>query len=478
MYGRVSHPNQNSVASQLNAGRAWAEQHHKRVVGEYSDDGVSAWDTRKDRPDWRRVMQELALGAASYLWCWEISRSTRDREVWAKLIRTCQANDVQIVVGDRAHDPNDPDDGFMLDLTAALAIRESAVTRKRIKRDVEDRAAAGRPHGKIPYGYRREYDPTSGKLLRQVPNEDTAPIVAELARRVLAGESMYAIAHDLTRRGVPSPETVRRRRMHGPDTPLLDWYPSEIKDQLVSPTNAGLRVHQGVVVADATWPAILSVTDQAALLQRLSTPKNYRDGATRHLLTGIAECGVCGATVRLVKNRGYPSYACRGLQGRGDSCVIRIQPPVDTLVEEAVIAFCEDPTVLERLLAATGDGAEAAAAAVELAELQARLDAFISSASSPDGISPDTLARIESGLRPQIADARARSLPRSLPAVVVSMFGPAARAVWMGMEVPVRRQVVRFLLRVIIHRTARGRGTRGFDPERIQLVWLVGAGAG
>src|SRR5688500_7508333 len=166
--------------------------------------------------------------------------------------------DVRIVVNDKLHDPNDPDDGFMLDLTAALAVRESAVIRKRILRSVEDRAHEGRPHGKIPYAYQREYDPDSGKLLRQVPNPNTAPIVQEMARRVLAGESMYAVSRDLNRRGIPSPETVRQRRLRGESELLIPWHPGEVKDQLVSPANAGLRSHNGQVVATATWPGVIS----------------------------------------------------------------------------------------------------------------------------------------------------------------------------------------------------------------------------
>jgi site-specific DNA recombinase len=41
-----------------------------------------------------------------------------------------------------------------MELGAALAVRESALTSKRIRRDVAARAAQGLPHGKIPYGYR------------------------------------------------------------------------------------------------------------------------------------------------------------------------------------------------------------------------------------------------------------------------------------------------------------------------------------
>lgn len=483
LYGRVSNLSQGetsgrSVDSQLAAGRAWAQREGHVVVGEYRDDGASAYTRQAKRPAWKQVMGELATSSMDILWCWEVSRASRDREVWAALITACKAAGVNLAVSDRIHDPHDPDDGFMLDLSSALAIRESAMTRKRILRAVQDRATAGKPHGKIPYGYRREYDPASGALIRQVVEDATAVVIQEMAARVLAGESMYAVCHDLNDRGVPSPETVRQRRLRGPDIAPIPWHPGEVKDQLLSPTNAGQRVHKGLVVAAATWPAILSAADHAALVDKLATPgrKTWRDGGARHLLTGIAECGVCGGLVRRVNNRGTWSYACVGRDKRGASCVSRKQAPVDLLVQEVLLESLQSPAVAAQLLADSGDdGAREAAA--EAANLRAQLDSFFASAAKSDGISAETLAEMERRLRPQIAEAERRAVPASTPPLITQMVGPHAREVWELLGVPQRRQVVRFLMRIIIHKSVTRHGVRGFDPTRIEIVWLVGPDA-
>lgn len=477
LYGRTSRLNERSVDSQLAAGRDWAKRNNVTVVAEFRDDGISAFNNRKARPEWRKVMAELSLGTADTLWCWEISRASRDREVWAKLVRTVQANDVLLAVGEKLHDPNDPDDGFMLDLTAALAVRESAMTRKRINRTIKDQAAAGRPHGKIPFGYRREYDPASGRLLRQVPNEATAPIVREMARRVLAGESMYSICVDFNQRGLPSPETVRQRRVRGDDVAPIPWYPGEIKDQLLTPTNAGQRSRNGVVVADATWPAIISPADHKALKDKLETPgrKAWRDGGAKHLMSGLAVCGVCGSKLRRMQNRGYPSYMCPAPLAGGGFCVSRRQEPVDLLVGDAIVAYCSRSDVRARLLEETQED-DVLEAATELADLRARLDSFVASAAG-GGISAEALAAIEMRLRPQIADAEMRAAPRSLPGPVVDLLVPDPGKVWEAYDVAQRRQVVRFMMRVIVHKSASGRGARGFDPARVQVVWLMGPGA-
>ena len=86
-------------------------------------------------------------------------------------------------------------------------MRESVVTSKRIQRRMRRMATEGLPHGKIPYGYRRVYDPKTRRLLRQEP--DTAPVVREIARRLLAGEALGAVA--LVDDSFRQAELMRRR---------------------------------------------------------------------------------------------------------------------------------------------------------------------------------------------------------------------------------------------------------------------------
>lgn len=487
LYGRVSKAlrvapggTTDSVDQQLDVMLAQAAREDVTVVGPFRDDGVSASRYAKGavRDGWKHTMEAIVSGEVDELWAWEMSRATRDRPVWSTLVNACIAQRVLISVGGRLHDPLDPDDGFMLDLMAALAVRESAQTSKRILRDVKARADVGKPHGKIPYAYRREYDPDSGALLRQVPNAETVPVVQEMVRRVLAGESMYAVSRDLNRRGVPSPETVRQRRLRGEDHPLIPWHASEVKDQLVSPTNAGLRVHQGTVLTAAAWPAVISAVDHAALEEKLVHPgqRAWKDGGTKHLLSGVAKCGVCGAPMRQGYNRTYPSYMCKGWPGQKAFCVARRQEPVDYMIEEAVIGYCGRPDVRAAIFAATADSG-AAAAQSQLVELQARLGAFIASAAA-GGVSPESLAALEGQLRPQIADAQRRATPRSLPGPVVALLGDDPRTVWTEeLDVSQRRQAVRFLMEIRILKSARGLGARGFDPSRVAVRWLVGPDA-
>jgi len=458
-----------SVDEQLAELTALAHREGVQIVGTHRDDGISAsrYAASRVRTGWQDVMAAIVDGQVTELWCWEVSRATRDRPVWATLVSAAIAAGVLITVNGRVHDPTDADDGFMLDLQAALAVRESAVTSKRIRRGVAARAAAGQPHGKIPFGYRRVYDARTGALIRQEPDPDTAPIVEELARRVLADEALYSLAAEMEERGVPSPETVRARRQ-GDLESTWAWRPDQVRRVVLSPAAAGRRVHQGEVVEGviAAWEPIISNTDHRLLVAKLTNParRSWVDGSVKHLLAGLAVCGECGAPMRRVKNRGCPSYACWG--GTGSGCTARKQEWVDHWVSDVIIARLEQPDAFDLFTRDDADDAQAAQRELavlraELADLRAVKRAGKISLASFLEFEPDTLAKI--------ADAERRSTPAAVPAVIAEVAGPDARARWDALSIPQRRQMIRTLAVVKVFRSRQG--ARTFDPATVKIEW-------
>lgn len=138
VYGRVSQDRSEgkSVDDQLAECRAWAQREGWQVIAEHRDDGASRYANGKTRAGWQACMDLITAGKVDLLVVWEVSRATRDRAVWSALVVACLERNVKIGAGGKVHDPSDPDDGFLLDLQGALAVRESAVTSKRIRRAV------------------------------------------------------------------------------------------------------------------------------------------------------------------------------------------------------------------------------------------------------------------------------------------------------------------------------------------------------
>lgn len=465
LYGRTSldRSEGRSVDDQLSSQRKWATSTGRTIIAELRDDGISASryaGKRKSRPDWQVAMELISGGQVDELSVWEVSRSTRDRAVWAALIAACLENHVNLAVDGKVHDPADPDDGFMLDLAAALAVRESAITSKRTLRSVRSRASSGRPHGALNYGYRVEYDADTGKPIRRVIDKDQAKVIKEVARRLLAGESASSIAADLNTRGVPTPRGG-------------EWNGPNLTRTLKSPALAGLRVHRGEVLdgVAATWKPIIKMSKHQALVAMLSDParRSSRTGAhIRYLLPGVAECGKCGGPVRalnrkLRSGRGYTmTYACRT-----NFCFSRSAAETDELVEQVMIGVLSRPDITARLSA--GDP-EATTAGEEMARMTAKLEEARRLAAQEDGLSLESLMDLERRLLPRIADLKRAARPKHIPTVVLDTAGPDAAARWAELPVASRREIVRVLAHVKINKASRRDAFVPFDVTAVEIT--------
>jgi site-specific DNA recombinase len=457
IYARVSRDARGqarSVEEQEAECRAWVQREDWQLLEPaFVDNDVSASKyTRKARPQWQALTAALEAGRVDVLVVWEPSRATRDRRVWAALAAVCEDVGVKLGVNGRLYDLGDPDDAFQLDLFFALATRESGTTRKRVQRSVRANAAAGRPHGKLLYGYRREYaeSPSGPVLLAQVPDEDKAPVVREIARRVAAGEALYGIAADLNARGVPAPRTRA-------------WEGTTVRRIATNPAYVAKRVHRGQVVGDATWPALVDDTTHAVCVQRMSDPARRTNAGrgVRHLLSGIAECGRCGGPMYVLLNRGTRSYTCRREQH-----LSRKEDDVDEVVVGAVVGRLARPD-LQDVLAGPAP-AEVEDARAEVVEKRARLEGFYDAAARGE-LTPAALTRIEARLVPEIAAAESRARVALPSPLLAEVAGPKAEETWMRLTLEQRRELVALLCHVRI--LPMGRGRRTFDPASVEVTW-------
>jgi len=149
-----------------------------------------------------------------------------------------------------------------------------------------------------------------------------------------------------------------------------------------------------------------------------------------------------------------------------------LQDPVDALVEETILARMEKPEVLAQLAAAAGDDT-AAEASREVADLERQLDELVDAVSAqPPRMTSALAGRIEAKLIPQLEEARRRAVQTSVLPEVVTLAGPGARGRWEENTMAERRRIVRALVEVTIHKSPRKLGSRGFDPDLIEIRWL------
>lgn len=452
-----------STYQQVDESREWCDERGIPILETITEDDIGASRySRKQRDGYEYALTLLKAPSLKrrMLVTWESSRATRRLDVYVRLREICEESGALWCYGGRVYDMRNAEDRRRTAQDAIDDEYEVEKTRKRVMRDMRATAAAGRPHGKLAYGYRIVRDHRTGKSVDRVPDEQTAPIVREIARRILAKEPVRSVATDLNRRGIPAPRPARKGPNKGGPAP---WRANTMAKLITSPTYAGLRVSKGVVVKEATWPPIITAEDHERLKVLLNDPGRitHRGVQPVWLLTYIATCGVCGGEVVRLAPRGIDMYTCRP-----KLCVARAIGHVDKLVVEAVLQRLESPDAMDLLLS---NDASAADAYKEAAELQSRLDGFIDEAA--EGLlSSQALGRIEAKLRPQITAANRRARAAISSPLVRKMASPNARAEWKELTMPERRELIRALIEVRIFRAPKG--MRGHaNPNFIHVRW-------
>ncbi|WP_200216139.1 recombinase family protein [Micromonospora coerulea] len=452
IYTRVSSDPNNlgrSVEEQEADCRAVCEREGWQVVRVFSDNDRSASRyAKKERPEYQALRAFLEAGKADVLVMWEGSRAQRDLEAYLSLRKLCQAQGIGYSYSGRLYDLSRTDDRFTTGLDALLAEREADLTRDRVLRAVRANAAAGKPHGRLLYGYRRIYG-DGGQFVAQVIHEEHAEVIREAAKRVASGEACYSIAEDFNRRGIPTPRGGKQ-----------GWSLSQIGRMLQNPGYIGKRVHLGKIVGDADWPAILDPETYAVCRSILTDPrrKTQRDTTVRHLLSGAAVCDVCGSRMRVQKNRTHYAYLCSAR-----FCVSVKTTVLEQFVVAVLVARLSRPDALD-LLAPPADRGVVEQARQEAKQKRARLEEWYAAAAR-DEITPAGLASIERTLLAEIEDAERRAEHVDVPPLVRDLVGPGVEQRWERLTIGQQREVVSLLLDLRVGKTYQG--ARSLDPRRL-----------
>jgi hypothetical protein len=186
-------------------------------------------------------------------------------------------------------------------MLGATARYESELKGERMHRQQQQAAEMGRFHGDLGYGYRR-------KDRRWVVVEPQAAVIREIARRVLAGQSLRSIARSLNERGITTREGNQWVPAHMGTMIGKAKYASLVEFE--ADRRAGPRPRFHPIVAAGDWPAILPRATTLRLRELLAQPHRSSKLVPHHLLTGILTCGRCGRPMSVNRIKQRPYYRC------------------------------------------------------------------------------------------------------------------------------------------------------------------------
>jgi site-specific DNA recombinase len=443
----------------------------------YKDVGSASRYARKAREGYDKLIDDLKNDrfGADVLIIWESSRGSRRVGEWAVLIDLCEDRNVKVHVTAhaRTYDPSNPRDRRTLQEDAVDSEYESGKTSMRGRRAAVANAEEGKPHGRIPYGYRRIYDEHTGRFAKQVPKEGEAEVVRELFARLIKGHSLRSISVDFAQRGIRNDSGAPFAAPH-------------LRCIAINPAYAAYRVHDpgrkthglsaNARMLPGNWEPLVSKADFLAVKRILSAPERVttRPGRGVHFLSMIAKCGVCGGklAVRYSKDGAFrvPEYSCHK-----KSCIRISKAALDEFAENEIFAFMErDDLHASWMAPEESANVELAHVRDELATIRAQLDDLAEQVGS-GRLSAMLAAKAEPALLARLQKVEARERELSTPNVLAGFLTPGSgvRRSWAGAEMSTKREVARLLFsREVIGelhvQRSPVRGHRGPVVERVE----------
>jgi site-specific DNA recombinase len=302
IYARISHdPSGERLGVQRQEADCLEEAKRRgwSVAQVYVDDDLSAFNPKKPRPEYQRLLSDIQLGSRDGVMIWRLDRLHRQPRELEEFIVLCDKHQVALATVTGDVDLSTSQGRLLARAWGAFAAHENDVKSERMRRANLERARRGLARTAWrPYGFKGD-----GRTV--IPTEAT--IIKEAATRVLRGESVSSICVDFNRRGIPSARGG-------------DWRTPPLRRILASGRAAGWSTYHGEVVGKSLTKGILTHRQTERLTALFSDPARRTSGGAHgwSLLNGSLACGRCGQYLHAGHHGRVRTYRCdRQPGGRG-----------------------------------------------------------------------------------------------------------------------------------------------------------------
>jgi hypothetical protein len=337
-----------------------------------------------------------------------------------------------------------------------MAANESTTKSRRIRRKLDQNAAAGLPHGGHfrPFGYGED---------KITVRETEAEIIRTLAVRYIAGESIRSLASWLNETDI--------RTVTG-----SVWRSGTLRQVLLSGRIAGLRQHRGQIVGPAIWKPIITTHQRDRILARQDQAKvTGRRSPRRYPLSGLLRCGLCqNKLFSSPRDKGCRRYVCvRGPDHHGCGHLTVVAEPVEALIAEAILYRLDTPELAAALEGRSSDDSRTVLVGQNLAEDRQQLDDLAALFGHRE-ISAREWAAARQPIEARIreADAVLARATKSDALAGLAGQGIALRTAWEGLNLTRQHAI----MAAVLDYAVISPGTRGLqylDPDRVDPRWRL-----
>jgi site-specific DNA recombinase len=307
-----------------------ADSLNRPVYRVYKDNDLSGSKyARKGRPEYEHMLADARAGYFDTIIAYKSSRLTRRPREHEGQIELAENYGIRYAyVASPAFDLNTASGRMVARVLAAQDAAVAEETSELIARKKLERAQQGQYLGGYrAYGYEGpQYDDDKNLINRGRINialvQHEVEIYRECVQRIIAGERIATIVHDLNRRGIPSPDG--KQWEYGNTKRILTKRRYVIFDD-TDPDKRGTLEHHGQFYR-AAWSGIITGDTYELMMARLKDmAQNWVHGPANgrtYLLSNIAVCGNCETPMygggRAQTNGYQPRYRCRASDNSGN----------------------------------------------------------------------------------------------------------------------------------------------------------------
>lgn len=428
------------VARQETACRAKAKALGWTVQSVYVDNGVSA-SKAVPRPEYERLMADIASGAVKALVVYDLDRLTRKPAELETFIELADMQGTLLANASGDVDLTNANGRMIARIKGAVARQEADRIGERVSAQKRQRAESGKPGGGRyrVFGYTKDWalEPTEAAML------------ADAFKRVSTGESVTSIFNEWNARGY--------RTVAG-----SDFKHGTLKKLLTRPGYAGLREYKGSIIGKTSYPTIVDeLTFEAAQAKMKEKGwSNKGKGVKKYLLSGIVTCDECMHPMYGAISAGKDGYRCKKDVGGCGKVSMKIGY-VDSIIQTEVLVRAQSEPVNAIPTHDYNADIEAVDGRIEALQ-QAHKDERL------ELVDLLPMLRAERERRASLVKDAATNMQDKY----ADLYKPWED--WTAASVSAKRVTVSRYIKAVMIRPNNKRGSKAIDYSRITILWADG----